>query len=113
MRRISEILEVDVSDIIYGNGEILTSVISKKKMTMSAVIFCAYVILTLTLFLLTNDLKNRGGPFAPYILVRVFLIPIGMAGFGWLSIKTAGQNGVLRSGVWLFSAPRGGYRERL
>ena len=89
LRRISEILEVDVSDIIYGNGEILTSVISKKRMTMSAIIFCAYVILTLTLFLLTNELKNRGGPFAPYILVRVLLIPSGMAGFGWLSIKTA------------------------
>ena len=77
LKRISEILEVDVNDIIYGNGELLTSVISKRRMIMSAVIFCAYVILTLTLFLLTNELKNRGGPFAPYILVRVLLIPIG------------------------------------
>lgn len=56
-------------------------------MIISTIIFCAYVILTLAIFWVTDDLKNRGNSFAPYILVRVLLIPIGMAGLGWISQK--------------------------
>ena len=78
---------MDINDLIYGNGEILTRVISKRRMIISTIIFCAYVILTLAIFWVTDYLKNRGNSFAPYILVRVLLIPIGMAGLGWISQK--------------------------
>ena len=87
LQKIAEVLEVDLSWLLYGKPMDEEKKASKKKTVLLAIFFAVVCLVTIPLWVYTRELLRKAFMAAPHMMVRLLLMPATMGLLGALIVQ--------------------------
>ena len=87
LQKIAEVLEVDLSWLLYGKPMDEEKKVSKKKTVLLAIFFAVVCLVTIPLWVYTRELLRKAFMAAPHMMVRLLLMPATMGLLGALIVQ--------------------------